>query len=87
MTNMGKAYQEAENKAYKMKWKVTKCFRGVGGNPCWCAGIDTVKKLRYEWKTEDGIIIHETFEVVPLGNIDKRLARYIVKLHNANIEK
>lgn len=67
-------YEEAEETAYKSKWKISYC---ISGEKCWCRLIEPETPIIYN---ED-----QTYILVSDGAVDERLAEYIVKLHNDNL--
>lgn len=71
------SYKEAEDLLYKTKWKTSCCSQG---RSCWCRLIVPVKKIKF--------IEHGGGEmyIAGSGEIDKRAAEYIVKLHNDKLE-
>lgn len=63
---------------YKKEWKVVKCD---ASDDCWC-GVIVLKSLKkYNEDVNDKNII------IDPGWITKEFAKYVVKLHNAEIKR
>ena len=81
-----KIYLNDNAEQLNYKWEVKSCF---SGEDCWCRIIETVNKnLFFKRKYSDD----EEYEqlatgVIDSGAINKKLADYIVKLHNENLNK
>ena len=71
-------YQEAKQQAFKVRWKVGKCF---SGDECWCKPIQGEEPIMFM----DGDREQEHY-IVDSGTVRKEIAEYIVELHNKNIE-
>lgn len=69
-------HKDAENLLYKTKWKTKTCQQGKA---CWCRMIIPVKEILYDGGGSEGLYIAGS------GELNKRAAEYIVKLHNKNI--
>ena len=76
---------EAKEKAFKTKWKITACNEG---EKCWCRIIEPVETIEYYNFIGDYNVdsFSENFYIVPSACMDKQIAEYIVKLHNKNLE-
>jgi hypothetical protein len=70
-------YKDAEDLLYKTKWKTDTC---QVGKTCWCRMIVPVKKIVCAESRSDGLYIAGS------GELNKRAAEYIVKLHNKNLD-
>lgn len=70
-------YEEAQELLYKTKWKTSCCRQG---KQCWCRIIEPVRKIKYDDNSE-GLYIAGS------GEINKRAAEYIVKLHNEHLDR
>lgn len=68
-------YKEAYEKLLTVEWKTEKC----GQEKCWCLMIQPKEAIKYDE-------IEEAY-VCGSGSITKKLAKYIVNLHNNNIIK
>lgn len=77
-------YQEAEDKAYKSEWAVVECGSKQAEGNCWCRMIEPKTEIRYTSENMEG---DQKYYFVPSGAIDKKLAEYIVKLHNEKIKQ
>jgi len=64
---------------FKQEWKVVECGTQ---DKCWCRMIvlKTLKKYDPDDDNEDSIVIE-------MGMIDSYIAKYVVKLHNAEIKR
>jgi len=71
-------YKEAENILYKTKWKTATCQQG---KKCWCRMIIPVKKIVCDESENEGLYIAGS------GELNKRAAEHIVKLHNNWLKK
>jgi len=69
-------YKDAEDLLYKTKWKTKTCSQG---KKCWCRMIIPINKIICDGSCSDGLYIAGS------GELTKRAAEYIVKLHNLNI--
>ena len=67
-------YEEAQQKALKVKWKTTPCHQG---EECWCRIIESIEPILY-----DG---DEEYYIVASGSIPKLEAEHLVELHNRNL--
>lgn len=67
-------HKEAYDKMLTVKWKTEEC----GTANCWCLMITPVEEIVYSE-------IEEAY-IAGSGCIPKEIARYIVELHNKNIE-
>lgn len=66
-------YEEAEKLALNTYWETKSC----GQETCWCKMIKPTVNITYD-DVED-------YYIVGAGAIDKKIAEYIVKLHNDKI--
>jgi len=66
-------YEEAYNKAIKVKWKVEPCF---SGEDCWCRIIVPDEPIKY------GPNDVEEVQIVSSASINKKMAEHIVNIHN-----
>ncbi len=71
-------YQEAEEKSFTVEWKLDTCSQGES---CWCRVVKPVEPILY-MDGED----QEEYWLVPSGYLDKRLAEYLVELHNEKLK-
>ena len=62
---------------YKKKWKTATCTLG---EKCWCRCVVT-EDYKKEWFDDQ-----MEYCVIPSQSVNKKLAQYIVKLHNENIK-
>ena len=64
---------------YKKEWKVVECGTS---KDCWCGVIvlKSLKKYNHEDENDKNVIIDP-------GWITKEFAKYVVKLHNAEIKR
>ena len=69
-------YKEAQELAMKVRWKTEECF---SGSDCWCELIVPETDII----DDDGNKIC----IIPTASVLKNVAKYIVELHNKNIEK
>lgn len=69
-------YEEAYDKATKVKWKVEPCFIG---EDCWCRLVVPEETINYG---HDNV---EEVYIISSGAIDKKMAEHIVKAHNQYI--
>ena len=64
---------------FKQEWKVVECGTQ---DKCWCRMIvlKTLKKYDPDDDNEDSIVVGP-------GTIESKFAKYVVKLHNAEIKR
>ena len=71
-------YDEAIEKSFQVEWKLDFCKQG---ETCWCRIVKPVEPILYM----DGEDLEE-YWLVSSGNLDKRLAEYLVELHNEKLK-
>ncbi len=74
-----KDYDEAYKAMMSTPWKAMVCTQGTD---CWCRIVTPRKNITYDWKGSE-----EEMYVAASGTLDKKTAKYIVKLHNDNLKK
>lgn len=67
-------YEQASEKSFQVPWKLDLCSQG---ETCWCRIVKPVEPIIYMDGQDQ-----EEYWLVPSGQLDKRLAEYLVKLHN-----
>lgn len=76
-------FKEAEKLAYKTRWKIGTCN---SGEKCWCRTIEPEKTIEYFIYNKDMPPDKHEFYIIGDASVDKKLANYIVKLHNKNLK-
>lgn len=71
-------HEQAAEKSFQVPWKLDLCKQG---ETCWCRIVKPVEPILY-MDGED----QEEYWLVPSGQLDKRLAEYLVKLHNEKLK-
>lgn len=71
-------YEQAAEKSLQVPWKLDTCSQG---ETCWCRVVKPVEPILY-MDGED----QEEYWLVPSGQLDKRLAEYLVELHNEKLK-
>ena len=67
-------HEEAYDKATKVKWKVVPC---ISGEDCWCRLVVPEETINYGHDNE--------VEIIGLSAVSKKMAEYIVLVHNQSI--
>ena len=75
-------YQEAEDKALTVKWKIGTCSQG---EECWCRTIVPVEAILYS--EYEYIDTESEYSIVRAGEIHKQVAERIVEDHNMVLDK
>lgn len=73
-------YEEAEILSYKVPWKSSTCHVG---EMCWCRTIIAETPIMYQDIKSN---LDDEYYIIGDASIDKKLAEYIVKLHNDNLK-
>ena len=71
-------YEQAGEKSFQVPWKLDLCSQG---EICWCRIVKPVEPILYM----DGEY-QEEYLLAPSGHLDKRLAEYLVELHNEKLK-
>lgn len=78
-----KSYEQAIDEGYLAPWKVLDCEKGP---TCWCKRIVLIDPIKYNYINSDGNaeeLFHRT--IIDSAILDKKMAEYIVNLHNEKI--
>ena len=73
-----KSYEQAVDEGYLVPWKTIDC---VFGSKCWCKEIVLVDPIKYIHIGQENE--HKT--IIDSAILDKKMAEYIVDLHNEKI--
>jgi hypothetical protein len=76
------SYEEAQEYALTIPWKVTTCHVGES---CWCRMIVPVEEIEYTHTYRDNTSEKDTIHIFVEGSINKTTAEYIVALHNQKV--
>ena len=73
-------FEEAQQKAFTIKWKVGTCNQG---EDCWCRTIETIMPIFYKPHEK---LDEQEYYVLGDAGLGKEMAEYFVQLHNEKID-
>lgn len=77
-------HEKAIEQSFKVRWEVRECFV----KDCWCRMVVPIEPIKYTYALGDGTIIEETLdEIISAAAINKAAAEYIVRIHNAKVDR
>lgn len=77
-------HEKAIEQSLQVRWEVRECF----AKDCWCRIVVPIEPIKYTYTLSDGTTREETIdEIISAASVNKATAEYIVRIHNAKIDR